>query len=120
MSVNGIQGDSDFVDAHFYIKPFHLDYLKKINPDNVSNALRQVLDKYMKQQRSLHFEKYLTSLAIGLLLVAICSTIQNLWISISGMLVGLFMIGYSVTMYYFGRKQYEEKKRGDAGSIGFH
>jgi hypothetical protein len=105
-----IYSEFDFIKIHFSLKPEHIDFLKKMDPDNSSKALRILIDNFMKQKRMLSFEKYLTSFAFGLALIGIGSILPNLYISLTSMGTGLFCIIFSLAMYSRTRIRYEKGK----------
>ena len=47
------------IQIHFRLKPEQIDFLKSIDPDNYSKALRTVIDNYRKRTKMMRFDKYL-------------------------------------------------------------
>ena len=47
------------IQIHFRLKPDQIDFLKSIDSNNYSNALRTVIDNYRKQTKVMRFDKYL-------------------------------------------------------------
>ena len=39
------------------LKGEHVDYLKSVDPDNMSRAVRIVIDRYIKQNKVMRFER---------------------------------------------------------------
>lgn len=54
-----VLNDLDFKRIHIILKSEHLDFLKKIDEHNISNAIRVLIDKYMKMTKRQVLEKYL-------------------------------------------------------------
>ena len=54
----------DFIRLSVMLKPVHTDFLKTIDQDNISKALRMVIDGYMKQTKMLAFQKYVLYLVL--------------------------------------------------------
>lgn len=98
----------DFIRQSIVLKPDHIDYLKTIDKNNISNAVRVLIDSFMKQKRLLSFEKYLTSFAFGLALVGIGTILPNLYVSLTSMGTGAFCILFSLVMYSRSRIKYEK------------
>jgi hypothetical protein len=107
-SQDEILGELNFIRMSILLKPAHADYLKKIDVNNASNAVRILIDTFMKQKRMLSFEKYLSSFAFGLALVGIGSILTNIYISLASMGTGLFCILFSLYMYGKTRIRYEK------------
>jgi hypothetical protein len=107
-SQDDILGELNFIRVHILLKPTHADFLKTIDRDNISKAVRILIDTFMKQKRMLSFEKYLSSFAFGLALVGIGSILPNVYISLASMGTGLFCIIFSLYMYGKTRIRYEK------------
>lgn len=107
-SQDELLGELNFVRMSLLLKPAHADFLKKIDSNNASNAIRILIDTFMKQKRMLSFEKYLSSFAFGLALIGIGSILPNLYISLTSMGTGLFCIIFSLAMYSRTRIRYEK------------
>ena len=103
-----VLGEMNFIRMSLLLSPKHADYLKTIDRNNSSNAIRILIDTFMKQKRILSFEKYLTSFAFGLALIGIGSLLSNIYISLTSMGTGLFCIIFSITMYSRLRIKYEK------------
>ena len=99
--------NDDSIIKSINIKTEHLDFLKKIDT-NTSNAIRIIIDRYMTQSRYMNFEKYLPVFAFGLAFVIIGSILQNLYVSLSSIFTGVFLMGFSVYMYNRGRERYDK------------
>ena len=100
--------EKDFIKVGLSLKHKHIDLLKRIDPDNLSNAQRIVDDSFIKQKRLMNFEKYLSTFAFGIILVGIGTILPNLYVSITTILTGSFCIFYSLFMYSRGRIRYEQ------------
>jgi hypothetical protein len=98
----------NFIRQSIVLKPDHIDYLKTIDKDNISNAVRVLIDTFMKHKRLLSFEKYLTTFAFGLALVGIGTILPNLYISLASMGTGAFCILFSLAMYSRSRIKYDK------------
>ena len=85
------------------------EFLKTINPDNKSEAIKIILSKYMKQQKGRDFERYLTTFGFGIVLVGVGSILDNIFISVTSIATGLVMIMFGLVMYTKGRIKYEKK-----------
>lgn len=103
-----VLSDLKFIQLHILLDPTHVDFLKTIDKNNISNSVRVLIDTFMKQKRMLSFEKYLTSFAFGLALIGIGSILPNLYISLASMGTGLFCIIFSLAMYSRTRIRYEK------------
>jgi hypothetical protein len=99
--------DNNFIRSHFLLTPAHDDLLKQIDPDNKSRALRIVLDNYIKNKRLIKFEKYLMSLSFGMILLGVGTILPNIYISTVSMILGGFIIMFSLYMYLAGKIKYE-------------
>jgi hypothetical protein len=99
--------ENDFIRVHFLLTPIHDSLLKKIDPDNKSRALRIVLDNYIKSKRLIKFEKYLMSLSFGMILLGVGTILPNIYISTVSMILGAFIILFSLYMYLTGKIKYE-------------
>jgi len=82
--------------------------LKKIDADNESKALRILIDRYIEQSRYMNFEKYLPVFAFGLAFIIIGSILQNLYVSLTSIFTGVFLMGFSIYMYNRGRERYDK------------
>ena len=51
--------DNGFFRTSLSLKQEHIELLKSINPDNYSMALRVILDKYIKQTKTMKWERYM-------------------------------------------------------------
>lgn len=51
--------ECEFIRVSIMLKPFHMDFLKKIDTDNVNKAVRMIIDGYMKQTKMIVFQKYI-------------------------------------------------------------
>ena len=100
--------EKEFIRIHFQLNQTQIDFLNQIDSDSQSKALRILIDKYMKQTRLLSFEKYLITFAFGFLLIGVGTILPNLYISVSSMLTGIFMVGFSLYMYGKMRIKYEK------------
>ena len=98
----------DFIRQSIVLKPDHIDYLKIIDKDNVSNAVRVLIDTFMKQKRLLSFEKYLITFAFGFALIGIGTILPNLYISLASMGTGFGCIIFSLIKYSSGKIKYEK------------
>lgn len=107
-SQDEIIGELNFIRVHVLLKPTHADFLKTIDKDNISKAVRTLIDTFMKQKKLLSFEKYLSSFAFGLALVGIGSILPNIYISLTSMGTGLFCILFSLYMYGKTKIKYEK------------
>lgn len=107
-SQESVLSELNFIRMSILLKPSHADYLKKIDGNNASNAVRILIDTFMKQKKLLSFEKYLTSFAFGLALVGIGSILPNIYISLTSMGTGLFCILFSLYMYGKTKIKYEK------------
>lgn len=94
-----------------YFKGDHVDFLKRVDKDNMSRAVRIVINNFIKQKKLLNFEKYLSTFAFGLVLVGIGTILPNVFIGVSTIATGSFCIIYSLIMYTRGRLQYERGMR---------
>ena len=100
----------DFIRVSIMLKPHHADFLKTIDPDNLSKAVRVLIDSYMKQTKIIAFEKYLIYFMFGLALVGIGTMLDNLYVSLTSIFVGMFAILFSLYMYLSGKLKYERNK----------
>jgi len=100
----------DFIRIHFQLRQYQIDFLNTIDKDNISRALRILIDKYIKQTKMLSFQKYLPTLGGGLMLIVIGTILPNIWVSLTSIFTGVFMMGFSVYMYNEGKLKYEENK----------
>jgi hypothetical protein len=107
-SQNELLSDCKFIQLHILLNQTHIDYLKKIDKDNISKSVRILIETYMKQKKMLSFEKYLTTFAFGLALVGIGTILPNLYISLASMGTGAFCILFSLAMYSRSRIKYEK------------
>ena len=107
-SQDEILGELNFIRMSLLLKPTHADFLDTIDKNNKSNAIRILIDTFMKQKKMLSFEKYLSSFAFGLALIGIGSILPNLYISLVSMGTGLFCILFSLYMYGKTRIKYEK------------
>ena len=103
--------ESDLIDGHYKLKKIHLDTIKNVDPKNQSNGLRIIIDEYLKHKRTLMFDKYLTSFAIGMILIGFGLTFVNLYIEIAMYITGGIMICYSLFMYLNGRLKYQREMK---------
>jgi hypothetical protein len=99
--------ENDFIRCCILLKPEHDDLLKKIDSNNKSSALRIILDNYLKSQRLIKFEKYLMSMSFGMILLGIGTILPNIYISTFSMVLGGFIIVFSLYMYLAGKIRYE-------------
>ena len=90
------------------IKPVHKEILDNIN-SNTSEAIRILIDNYNRYNRIVYFEKYLLTIAIGILIIAVGCIIENIYTSFAFMIVGVIVLLFSLYMYNMGRKRYEHK-----------
>jgi len=92
------------VDIHVKLKKNHIILLDSINKDNTSDALRSVIDYYVKQKESLNRDKLIINVSIGLLLIGM-GIIQTVWyISLLFYCIGIGGIVYSL-FYYIEHKR---------------
>jgi hypothetical protein len=98
--------DYGFIKIHVNITPEHDSLLKKIDEER-SKALRILLDNYLRSQRLIKFEKYLMSLSFGMILLGVGTILPNIYISTASMIMGAFIILFSLYMYLSGRIKYE-------------
>ena len=69
--------EHDFIRVSIMLKPVHADFLKTIDPDNVSKANRMVIDGYMRQSKISKLEHNLLLLMVFIILIlGIC----QIWI----------------------------------------
>ena len=54
----------DFVRIHILLKPEQKDYLKKIDSNNMSNAVKTLIENHMKQTKMISFQKYVLYLVL--------------------------------------------------------
>ena len=106
--MNDPVSEKDFINKHYSIKQNHIDFLKKIDADNESKALRILIDRYIEQSRYMNFEKYLPVFAFGLAFIIIGSILQNLYVSLTSIFTGVFLMGFSIYMYNRGRERYDK------------
>jgi len=59
----------EFIRTHNMLKPYHVDYLKTIDPDNQSNALRTVIDRDIRHGRREKIQNSLLVLMVFIILV---------------------------------------------------
>jgi hypothetical protein len=98
--------DYGFIKIHANITPEHDDLLKKIDEER-SKALRILLDNYIKNKRLIKFEKYLMSLSFGMILLGVGTILPNIYISTTSMILGAFIILFSLYMYLTGKIRFE-------------
>ena len=97
----------EYIAISVKLKTEQLDFLKKIDT-NTSNAIRIIIERYMDQTRYMNFEKYLPVFAFGLAFIIIGSILQNLYVSLSSIFTGVFLMGFSIYMYNRGRERYDK------------
>jgi hypothetical protein len=51
------------------LKGEHVDYLKSVDPDNMSRAVRIVIDRYIKQNKVLRWERYMMYFVFAMCLI---------------------------------------------------
>jgi len=72
--------DDNYITKSFYIAPQHYEYLEQQNPNNVSHALRQILNEHQDQQQTKNnktdLNKTFTYLSYTLLLFFISFILQ--------------------------------------------
>ena len=51
--------DFNLIRMQLRLKPEQIDFLKTIDKDNVSNALRILIDRYIKQTKMMKFDRFL-------------------------------------------------------------
>jgi len=90
------------------IKTKQKSILDDIN-SNTSEAIRILIDNYNRYNRIVYFEKYLLTIAIGILIIAVGCIIENMYTSFAFMIVGVIVLLFSLYMYNMGRKRYEHK-----------
>jgi len=95
-----------FIKIHANITPEHDNLLKRIDEER-SKALRILLDNYIKSRRLIKFEKYLMSLSFGMILLGVGTILPNIYISTVSMILGAFIILFSLYMYLSGKIRYE-------------
>jgi len=54
----------DFIRATIMLKQNHVDYLKTIDEDNLSKAVRTVLDEHIQQTKMMKLERHLLILLV--------------------------------------------------------
>lgn len=64
--------------VHILLKPEHSDFLKTIDDNNMSNAVRVLIEKYMHQTKMMRFEKYMLYFIFGVCIVIAVSLILPL------------------------------------------
>ena len=70
--------DFDLIQIHLKIQQRHIDFLKTIDPENQSNAIRLVIDKYMKQTKMIIMERYLLWVVFGISIILFVSLVLPL------------------------------------------
>ena len=103
-----VSTENEYIRVHVQLKQNQIEFIKKIDTDNYSNAIRIIIDRYMIQSRYMNFEKYLPVFAFGLAFVIIGSILSNLYVSLSSIFTGVFLMGFSIYMYNRGRERYDK------------
>lgn len=100
--------EKEFIPTRITLKQLHFDYLHTIDHDNISSAIRNVIDDHIKSRR-ITFEKHMLSFATGFILVLIGVTQVNILVMVTASLTGLVMIVYSLTRYILGYYNYRKE-----------
>lgn len=100
--------EKEFIPTRITLKQPHFDYLHTIDHDNISSAIRNIIDDHIKS-RKITFEKHMLSFATGFILILIGVTQVNLWVMITASLTGLVMVVYSLTRYILGYYNYRKE-----------
>ena len=103
---------NELVDGHYKLKRLHIDVLQELNPDNAAQALRFIIDEYLKNKYRDMSEKYLTLFAIGLVLFGLGITFSNIYVQIIMYVVSGIMICYSFYRYMQERSKFRKQIKG--------
>ena len=106
-----VSSEIEYIGTSVRLKPEQIDFLKKIDSNSNSNAIRIIIDRYIKQTRIMTFDKYLPVFAVGFLLIGIGTLLPNIYIGLTSIAVGIFMIFYSLYMYNRYRLKYEKGEK---------
>lgn len=87
----------DFIRTNFSLLPVHIDYLKKIDGNNLSGACRIALDKLINQTKREVMDRYLLLFAVGILFIIFSFSLyyNNIFLLVGITVVGLFFVTYA-------------------------